>query len=186
MWSEIILPDTSVLETVVRSALVFVAVMLLIRLGGKRGLAEMSAFDVVVVLLLAEVIGSAAVGPDNSVTAGVVAAVMIVLVNRGFVRLVHRSAAASRVLQGRATTVIKDGEVDEKALRRMEITRKELDHTVRAQNGDDISEVASGELTPSGKMVVTLKFEEQSSTKADVAELKEELRELRALLTRRS
>ena len=73
----------------------------------------------------------------------------------------------------------------EGALRRLRISPSELDHAIRSQHGDDISEVDYAQLTPSGKLVLTLKRDEQSATKADIAELTEQLHQLKALLLAR-
>ena len=78
-------------------------------------------------------------------------------------------------------TVINDGRMAEGALRRLRISPSELDHAIRSQHGDDASEVDHAELTPSGKLVLTLKHDEQSATKADIAELTEELHQLKAI-----
>jgi uncharacterized membrane protein YcaP (DUF421 family) len=82
-------------------------------------------------------------------------------------------------------TVIRDGRMAQGALRRLRISGSELDHAIRSQHGDDVSEVDRVELTPSGKLVLTLKHDEQSATKADIAEVTEELHQLKALLVAR-
>ena len=58
----------------------------------------------------------------------------------------------------------------------------ELDHAVRLQNGDDVSEVGDGRLEPSGQLVLTLKPDEQSATKGDIERLEGRLDELRTLV----
>jgi uncharacterized membrane protein YcaP (DUF421 family) len=58
----------------------------------------------------------------------------------------------------------------------------ELDHAVRLQNGDDVTEIGDGRLEPSGQLVLTLKPDEQSATKGDVAQLEARLDELRVML----
>jgi len=103
----------------------------------------------------------------------------------GFNYLVLRSDSASLIQQGKPVTVIRDGEVADKALRKLHISASEMDHAIRSQHGDDISEIDHAELTPSGKLVLTLKPEEQSATKADIAELVEQLSQMRALLVPR-
>ena len=184
MWNEMLALQTQLLETIPRAVLVYVAVVILIRFMGKRGLAEMSTFDIVVTILLAEIVGRAA-GDDNSFTGAMLGALTLVALNIGFNYLVHRSAVASRVFQGKAVTVIHDGRMAEGALRKLRISPSELDHAIRSQHGDDISEVDHAQLTPSGKLVLTLKPEEQSATKADIAELTEELHQLKAILMSR-
>lgn len=172
-------------RTILRAVLIYVAVVILIRLMGKRGLSEMNTFDVIVALLLAEILGGAIMGEDASLTGGLVAALTFVALNVGFNHLVHRFPTASRVLQGKPTTVVRDGQMAEGALQKLNISSSELDHAIRSQHGDDISEVDHAELTPSGKLVLTLKYEEQSATKADIAAVSAELQELKSLLSAR-
>ncbi|MFI5067365.1 MAG: YetF domain-containing protein [Streptosporangiales bacterium] len=69
------------------------------------------------------------------------------------------------------TTVISDGHVIQRALVHLGLRRSELDHAVRLENGDDVSEVGRGVLAPGGQLVLTLKASEQGATKADVADL---------------
>ncbi len=185
MWNEMLVPQAPILGTALRSVIAYVVVVILIRFTGKRGLSEMSTFDIVVALLMAEIIGGVVLGEDTSITAAVVAALTIVAMNIGFNHLVHRYPLASRLLQGKSVTIIHDGELAEDTLRRLRITNSEMDHAIRSQHGDDISEVAHGELTPSGKLVLTLKYEEQSATKADIAALSRDLQEVRDLLSQR-
>lgn len=182
MWNDMLAVQEPLIETILRSMLVYVAIVVVMRLMGKRGLAEMSTFDVIVAVLLAEILGGAAIGDDNGVTGGVVGVLTLVGMNVFFNFLVHRSPLASRILQGKPSTVIRDGRVADGALQKLGISRSELDHAVRSQHGDDLSEVDHAELTPSGKLVLTLKPEEQSATKADIAGLRDELNQLKALL----
>jgi uncharacterized membrane protein YcaP (DUF421 family) len=79
--------------------------------------------------------------------------------------------------------VISDGRIVQNALRRLGLRRREIDHAVRLQNGDDITEVGRGSLEPGGQLVLTLKPSEQGATKADVAELAGRLRRIETLLS---
>jgi uncharacterized membrane protein YcaP (DUF421 family) len=66
MWNDMLALQASVFETILPTVLVYVAVVILIRVKGKRGLAEMSTFDIVVAFLLAEIVGRAAGGDDDN------------------------------------------------------------------------------------------------------------------------
>ena len=107
----------------------------------------------------------------------------MIAVNSAVNHGVARSDAFARVVQGDATTVIEDGHYLPRALRRLALRPSELDHAVRMQNGDDISEIETGRLEPDGQLVLTLKETEQSATKADVAQLRRELTSIQASLT---
>jgi uncharacterized membrane protein YcaP (DUF421 family) len=99
--------------------------------------------------------------------------------------LVDTSPLAARVLEGKPTKVIEGGQVVPGALRKLGLRASELEHAVRSQNGDDVSEIESGKLTPSGQLVLSLKYDEQSSTKADVADLTRHLERIKELLATR-
>jgi uncharacterized membrane protein YcaP (DUF421 family) len=80
MWQDILVLDEPVAEKVLRAALVYVVILILIRLLGKRGLATMNIFDLVVVLLIAGVVEAAVIGDDTSVAGSGVSAVTLVAV----------------------------------------------------------------------------------------------------------
>lgn len=185
MRSDVVTPRAPLVETILRTTLACVVVAPLVRTSGKRGLAEMSTFDVVVALLLAGIVGGAAVGEDDGVTGGAVAAPTLIASSVAVRLLVHSSSVAADVLQGKLATVIRDGEVAEGALRKLRISQSELDHAIRSRHGDDTSEVGHAKPTPSGKLVLSLRHEERSATKADIADLTRRPEDLRALLAAR-
>ena len=104
MWEEMMELQVPLAEPILRTTLAYVMLLLLIRFIGKRGLAEMSTFDIVVVFLLAEIVGGAAIGEDDSVTGSVVSAVTLVALSTGVHYMVQRSSAAAMVLQGKPAT----------------------------------------------------------------------------------
>jgi uncharacterized membrane protein YcaP (DUF421 family) len=170
-------------ESVLRVVLVYALIVVLVRLGGKRGLATMNTLDFVVLFLLAAAVENAIIGDDTSVLGGYVGAITLVAVSRGMGWLIDTSALAQRILEGRPTTVIQHGRVVEGALQKLGLRTSELDHAIRSQHGDSLEEIEHGELTPSGQLVVTLKPDEQSSTKADIAALERRLRHIEAMLS---
>jgi uncharacterized membrane protein YcaP (DUF421 family) len=185
MWNDMLVMQEPLTEKVLRAALVYVVLLILIRLAGKRGLASMNIFDLIVFLLIAGVVEDAIVGDDTSVVGGAVSAITLVAVNRAVSFLVDTSPLAARILEGKPTQVIEDGQVVPGALRKLGLRDSELEHAIRSQNGDDVSEVESGKLTPSGQLVLSLKYDEQTSTKADVADLTRHLQRIEAMLTTR-
>jgi uncharacterized membrane protein YcaP (DUF421 family) len=170
-------------EKILRTILVYAIVAVLFRLTGKRGLASLNTFDIIVLFVLSNVLQNAIIGNDTSLTGGAIGAVTLVAVNAALNRLITVSPLAARIFEGHATTVVSHGQVVAPALRRLGIRRSELDHAVRLQNGDDISEIGHGSLEPSGQLVLTLKPGEQSATKKDVAELTGRLRRIEDLLS---
>jgi uncharacterized membrane protein YcaP (DUF421 family) len=86
------------------------------------------------------------------------------------------------VLQGKPTTIIEDGHFIKSALRRLALRPAEIDHAIRVQNGDDVSEIGNGRMEPSGQLVLSLKPAEQSATKGDIAHLNARLDSIDAAL----
>jgi uncharacterized membrane protein YcaP (DUF421 family) len=182
MWQDMFVLEVPLMEKVIRTVVVYALLLVLIRLAGKRGMATVNTLDIVVALLLASAVQNSIIGDDLTIVGGAVSAVTLVTINSAVNRLGDASPLAARILKGRATTVIDQGKVDQDALRRLQISTSELDHAIRDQHGDDLSEIEHGELTPSGRLVLTLKHDEQSSTKRDIADLADQLRRVEALL----
>ncbi len=182
MWQDLLSEQIPLAEKVIRTVAVYALLMVLFRLTGKRGLASMNTFDFIVIFLLSNVVQNAVIGDDNSLVGGVVGAVTLVAVNEAINRLSTISKTAEWLFEGRGATVIADGVLQEKVLRRLAVRPSELDHAVRLQNGDDVSEVQDGKLEPTGQLVLTLKHNEQGATKGDVAELMEQLSRIEAAL----
>jgi uncharacterized membrane protein YcaP (DUF421 family) len=175
MWHDMFAEQIPLAEKLLRTVLVYALLAVLFRFTGKRGLASMNTFDVIVVFLLSNVVQNAVIGNDNSFVGGAIGAVTLVGVNAALNRLILVNETARRLFEGRPTAVISHGRVIGRALRRLGIRRSELEHAVRLQNGDDIAQVDHGSLEPDGQLVLTLKPEEQGATKDDVAALRAQL-----------
>lgn len=182
MWQDMFVEQIPVVEKLLRTVLVYILLALLIRITGKRSLAALTTLDFIVFFLLSNVVQNAVIGNDNSLLGGMIGAVTLVAVNAAVNRLIIASSVAERIFEGRPTTVIEDGRAVKPALRRLGIKRSELEHAVRMQNGDDVSEIANGILEPGGHLVLTLKPLEQGTTKADLAEVTERLVRIENLL----
>jgi uncharacterized membrane protein YcaP (DUF421 family) len=183
MWHDMFAQQIPFAEKVIRTVLVYVLIAVLLRATGKRGLAGLNSLDVVVMVLLSNVVQNAIIGNDNSLVGGAIGAVTLVVVNSVVNRVAIRSDRAARIFDGTDTTVIRSGQVVHSAARRVGLRRHELDHAVRLQNGDDIGEVETGVLDPGGQLIITLKPEQQSATKQDVARLAAQLARIEALVT---
>jgi uncharacterized membrane protein YcaP (DUF421 family) len=171
VWHSMFVVQVPIAEKVLRTILVYATILILFRLAGKRDLATLNMFDFVVLFLLSNVVQNAIIGNDSSLLGGVIGAVTLVAVNAAVNRLLAGSKRVARLLEGKGTTIIKDGQLVSSAARRLSLRRTEVDHAVRLQNGDDISEVALGRVEPNGQLVLTLKHDEQSATKSDIAAL---------------
>ena len=143
-------------EKAIRTVLVYGAILLLLHLSGKRALAQLNSFDLVVLLLLSNVVQNAIIGNDNSLSGGLLGAVILVAVNYVLVRAAFMSPRFGKTLQGGSTTLFEDGRVDETALRKEAITREELVAGLRRQ-GLELDDVERVLLEPEGTFNATPK-----------------------------
>ena len=112
------LDPRDLLEIVLRTTAVYVFLLLILRLAGKRELGQLRVFDLVVVLVIANAVQNAMVGPDTSLTGGLVAAAVLVLLDRGTDRLALRTSRLGSLLAGTPTLLVYDGRVIDAHLRR--------------------------------------------------------------------
>ena len=143
-------------EKAVRTVVVYGAILLLLHLAGKRQLAQLNSFDLVVLLLLSNVVQNAIIGNDNSLTGGLLGAVILIAANYVLVRAAFMSPRFGKALQGGSTTLYADGRFDEHALRREAITKEELVAALRRQ-GLELDDVEHVELEPEGTFNATPK-----------------------------
>jgi uncharacterized membrane protein YcaP (DUF421 family) len=183
VWHHMFVEQIPVAEKILRTVLIYALVAVLIRVTGKRGLSGLNNLDIVVMILLSNVVQNAIIGDDLTVTGGVVGAVTLVAVNSLLNRAAVRSEFFGRIFDGTETEVIADGRILDRPVRRLGLTRSELEHGVRIQNGDDVDQVQSGVLAADGQLLVTLRPQEQSATKADVERITAQLARIEAALT---
>ena len=182
MWHDLFVIQIPVIEKILRTVLVYAAIVAIFRLAGKRGLANLNTLDLTVLLLLSNVVQNAIIGPDNSLLGGIIGAMVLVALNAALNHGMARSDRLAHLIEGQATTIIDNGHLVRRALRRLALRPQELEHAVRMQNGDGISEVEDGRLEPGGQLLLTLKEEEQGATKADIADLRSQLAALQSSL----
>lgn len=142
-----------IVEKLARPVIVYL-VLVLLRIFGKRELAQLNPFDLVVLLSLSNTVQNAIIGDDNSVTGGIIGAVGLLAINWLVVRVLFRSPGLTRILEGRATTLVRNGQIDKKALERESLTREELIDVIHRQGFGGISHVRKCELEPNGTFYV--------------------------------
>jgi uncharacterized membrane protein YcaP (DUF421 family) len=183
MWHDMFTEQIPFAEKIIRTVLIYVLIALLLRATGKRELSGLNSLDIVVMVLLSNVVQNAIIGSDNSLVGGAIGAVTLVLVNSVVNRAAIRSDRMARIFDGTDTTLIESGHVDDRAVRRVGLRRHELDQAVRLQNGDDLDQVETALLDPSGQLILTLKSGEQGASKRDVDRLAAQLARIEALVS---
>ena len=142
------------IEKVLRPIIVYLALVLLLRIFGKRELAQLNPFDLVVLLSLSNTVQNAIIGDDNSVSGGIIGALTLLAVNWLVVRVMFRSPRLTRAIEGRAVVLIRDGHVDRKALEREALTREELAEVIHRQGFEHLHDIHHCELEPNGSFYI--------------------------------
>ena len=142
-------------EIAARSLIVYLAVLAGLRLGGRREMGQLTPFDLVLVLLVANAVQNAMVGSDTTVQGGLVAAATLLAVNTGVARLRLRSVAVRHLVEGVPRVLISHGEWVSESLRRERLTEDEVMAAVR-EHGEvgDVSHVELAVLETDGSVSV--------------------------------
>lgn len=143
-----------ILEKLARPAIVYLVLIVLLRVFGKRELAQLNPFDLVVLLSLSNTVQNAIIGDDNSVTGGVIGAFGLLAINWLVVRVLFQSPRLTRALEGRSTVLIRDGQLDSRSMARESLTREDLLSVIHKQGFAGFHAVKRCELEPNGTFYV--------------------------------
>ena len=172
-----------ILEKILRPILVYAFLVLLLRIFGKRELAQLNPFDLVVVISLANTVQNAIIGDDNSVTGGLVGAATLLFANYVVVRFLWGHERLDRLIEGEADVLVSDGQVRMDRLEKELITLAELEAAARKQGIASLAEVERAVLEPGGAISFVAKrpTPEAARHEAVMARLDELARQLAAL-----
>ena len=176
--------EIPITEKVVRTVVVYGALLFLLRLSGKRTAAQLNTFDLVVLLLISNVVQNAIIGPDNSLLGGLIGAAALVGANDVISRLARRNDTLDRVMEGTETRLVEDGEFVDRELRRHGIRTADLESALRRQGATSVRQVKQADLYPSGAIVVDLRPEAQGASMGDIERLEAKLDRLMASVDR--
>lgn len=141
-------------EFVVRGVIVYVIILFLVRLSGKRTVGEFTPFDLVVVILIGESTQGALTGGDESVIGAPIVAATLIALNMLLGFLSARSRTVDRLLEGEPVLLVRDGVVLQRALRANNLPRSDLDESVRKQGLRSIDAVALAVLETNGEITI--------------------------------
>lgn len=166
------------LEKIVRPWIVYLCLVLFLRLFGKRELAQLNPFDLVVLLSLSNTVQNAIIGDDNSVTGGLIGAFSLLTVNWLLNRMLYSAPKLNATLQGQPTILIRNGVADQAALKRERLSGEELISVLNKNGFGSASDVEICMLEPNGSFYV--KGKSPSPDDLQRTELLEALRQLTA------
>jgi len=148
-----------VVEKILRPAIVYAALVILLRIFGKRELAQLNPFDLVVLLSVSNTVQNAIIGEDNSVTGGLIGATALFAGNYLVVRFLFKHKRLDEILQGTATVLIENGKLRPAALARELLTTSELACVAHRQGFASLDEVKKCTLEPGGTFSIQAKME---------------------------
>ncbi len=141
-------------DVVLRTAAVYLVILAGLRLAGKREVGQMTVFDLVVLLLIANAVQNAMVGPDTSLSGGILAALVLLALNALLVRLRLRWPRLRQVVEGSPTLLVLHGQVLEEHLRKEGLDSVILDEALREHGVSDVSSVEMAVLEIDGSISV--------------------------------
>jgi len=160
---------TPLVQIAVRTAVVYFAVLIGLRLSGKREIGQIGIFDFVLVLLIANAVQNAMTGPDVSLQGGLVAAATLIAANMVVARSAAGSQTLGRLVVGRRVPLVHDGRVDKAAMRRTGVTEDELATAVHEGEVRAIKDVYEAYLEPDGQIsVLPMGVKDQVRTTSDL------------------
>jgi uncharacterized membrane protein YcaP (DUF421 family) len=139
---------------IARAAIVYVFLLILLRLTGKRQVGQLAPFDLVMLLVISNTVQNAMNAGDNSVAAGLILATVVVAINYAVAYATYRSKRLEALIEGEPQVLIHDGRVNELALRRQRLTRHELMASLREAGCAAIDEVEAAILENNGHISV--------------------------------
>lgn len=153
-------PSISILEKIIRPVIVYAFLIVAFRIFGKRQLGQLSPSDLIVLLIIANIVQNAMIGPDNSLMGGLIGGATIFLLNYALAKLVFKFPRLARLIEGDSTTLVENGKLLTKNLEREMMTRDDLKHQLRRHEIDldrDLATLERVELDSEGQILVTRK-----------------------------
>jgi uncharacterized membrane protein YcaP (DUF421 family) len=164
MWANMFHLALPVMEKILRPILVYVFLVVVLRLAGKRELAQLNPFDLVVLLTLSNTVQNAIIGDDNSLTGGLIGAATLLLVNYIFVRFLYSHPNVDAIVEGKSDMLVQHGKLDKRKLAKELITLPELEAAAHRQGFDTLADVDCARIEPGG----TISFTAKKPTTEDV------------------
>src|SRR5213079_3684435 len=142
--------DLTFLQISLRGIIVFLATLAMIRIGHKRSLARKTAFDAVLLVILASVL-SRAINGSSAFFATIGGSVVLVLLHRLFAHMAYYSHAFGTLVKGKPDIIVRDGQCDFRMMRRNHVSVHDLEEDMRLNgNIDDLSQVRLARVERSG------------------------------------
>ena len=170
------IPATSVLEKIIRPILVYILLVVFLRIFGKRELAQLNPFDLIVLLTLSNTLQNAIIGSDNSLSGGAIGAFTLLLFNYIVVRFFFKHRRIDQIIEGKKVKLIENGVINYQALTKELITKAELIAIAHRQGFHKLEEIEACILDENGTF--DIKGKEPPSEEKRYIALMEKIEEL--------
>ena len=150
MWNNMFHLALPILEKMIRPLIVYLFLVMGLRLAGKRELAQLNTFDLVVLLTLSNTVQNAIIGDDNSVTGGLIGAATLLTINYFVVRFLYSHKDLDQIVEGKPDALIDHGKVKQDLLEKEVITLEELETAAHKQGFSSLKDIDEAILEPGG------------------------------------
>ena len=182
LWHDMFVLGLPFIEKMVRPVVIYGFLIIGLRLAGKRQLAQLNPFDLVVLMTLANTVQNAIIGDDTTLTGGIIGAGTLLVVNYAVVRFLYSHRKIDHLIEGRPDVLIEEGHLQRERLKKELVTLEELRAEAHRQGFNSLDEVERAVLEPGG----TLSFIRKGPAPEDVRhrELLHRLEEMSNALAR--
>ncbi|WP_019575431.1 DUF421 domain-containing protein [Curvibacter lanceolatus] len=153
-WRQMLLPELSWGEKLVRPLLVYLVLLLIFRLANKREMASATVFDFLIVLMISNVVQNAMIGNDNSVLGAAAGAAILVILSSLLNRATSRNVKVRAVLEGSPVLLVQEGKVENEMMRKFDVSDNDLLAAIRKQGIIRLCDVAFAILELDGSISV--------------------------------
>ncbi len=155
MWHNLTSLSLSPLNLIIRGTVVFLSVIILLRISGKRQMAQMSATEFVAILLISNAVQNSMNGGDNSLLGGLILAAALIFLSWLISMFTFRSRRARLIFEGTPTLLVHRGKIVEKHMKEERITHNELKVLLRKQGIHHFADIQTAVLEPDGTLSVS-------------------------------
>jgi len=152
IWTHLFHVELPVVEKIIRPVLVYLFLIVSLRLAGKRELAQLNPFDLIVLLTLSNTVQNAIIGNDNSLLGGLIGATTLLAVNMLVVRFLFSHERLDELVEGKKDVLIAGGKVQMHRLKKELITLPELEAAAHRQGFGSLAEVERAMLETGGSI----------------------------------
>ncbi|GHC02700.1 DUF421 domain-containing protein [Thermomonas carbonis] len=142
---------------VLRACAIYVLVMVLVRVSGKRAVGQFTPFDLVLLILIGNAVQNGINGGDNSLTGAAIMATTLIALNYGVAFVTSRNRKVEKFVEGVPVVLARNGKIFDHVLRRELVSREDFREALRMNGVEDVSEVELALLETNGSISVVKK-----------------------------